>query len=231
MLVPFSSKIPANLILVIQKILISNNIHRENSSLLWKIERYVCSLGASWRYHQNKNVCIIIYYYYYLGLLYYYYCYYFYSFLLFRNLYCAPLRKKKKENRLHYLRCGKWTTNFKSVSSTTQLFGETKWKKKSLIFLSIKKGKSSEKGQMHLTITWIEGIPFLRVYLTTFIAKQGTIFKDIRYKQNAQYCSICSSNDLICYLLWQTSHLEDRDHARIAIIYNEVFTYFFFRMH
>ena len=130
MLVPFSSKIPANLILVIQKILISNNIHRENSSLLWKIERYVCSLGASWRYHQNKNVCIIIYYYYYLGLLYYYYCYYFYSFLLFRNLYCIPLRKKKKENRLHYLRCGKWTTNFKSVSSTTQLFGETKWKKK-----------------------------------------------------------------------------------------------------
>ena len=101
-------------------------------------------------------------------------------------------------------------------------------KKKSLIFLSIKKGKSFEKGQMHLTITWIEGIPFLRVYLTTFIAKQGTIFKDIRYKQNAQYCSICSSNDLICYLLWQTSHLEDRDHARIAIIYNEVFTYFFF---
>ena len=40
-------------------------------------------------------------------------------------------------------------------------------KKKSLIFLSIKKGKSSEKGQ----------IPFLRVYLTTLLQNRAQYSK------------------------------------------------------
>ena len=36
---------------------------------------------------------------------------------------------------------------------------------------------------MHLPIIWIEIIPLLQVYFSHFIAKQGTIFKDICFKQ------------------------------------------------
>ena len=52
---------------------------------------------------------------------------------------------------------------------------------------------------MHLSIIWIDRIPLLQVYLSHFIAKQDTIFKDIRFKQGAQFCSACSSIGLIYY--------------------------------
>ena len=52
---------------------------------------------------------------------------------------------------------------------------------------------------MHLPIIRIERIPLLQVYFSHFIAKQGTIFKDICFKQGTQFCSACSSNCLIYY--------------------------------
>ena len=35
----------------------------------------------------------------------------------------------------------------------------------------------------------VERIPLLQVYFSHFIAKQGTIFKDICFKQGTQFCS------------------------------------------
>ena len=63
----------------------------------------------------------------------------------------------------------------------------------------------------------IERIPLLQVYFSHFIAKQGTIFKDICFKQGAQFCSARSS------VVWftmdlQTSHLENRYHARVILL-------------
>ena len=52
-------------------------------------------------------------------------------------------------------------------------------------------GKSAEKGQKNAFA--IERIPLLQVYFSHFIAKQGTIFKDICFKQGAQFCSARSS--------------------------------------
>ena len=86
----------------------SDNFYQENSSLLWKIGRYVCSPEASRRYQQKWKVCIIIYYYCH----YYYYNYDYiiicYLLLIFRILYYAPLNSKKKQKRSQqYQRCGK----------------------------------------------------------------------------------------------------------------------------
>ena len=78
------------LIFVMQKHPSFSHFYRENSSLLWEI---VCSPGATWRYQQDWNVCIIIYYhYYYLGFIYYYcywyyyYCYYYYYYYYYYYL-------------------------------------------------------------------------------------------------------------------------------------------------
>ena len=60
----FLKNISPSLIFVNKNILISDNFYRENSGLLWEIGRYVCSSGASRRYRQDWNVCIIICYYY-----------------------------------------------------------------------------------------------------------------------------------------------------------------------
>ena len=53
----------------------------------------------------------------------------------------------------------------------------------------------SEKGK----IIWIENSHLLQLYFNHFIAKQGTIFKDICFKQGTQFCSACSSICLIYY--------------------------------
>ena len=52
---------------------------------------------------------------------------------------------------------------------------------------------------MHLPITSIERIPLLQVYFNDFIANQGTIFKDICFKQGTQFRSARSSTGLIYY--------------------------------
>ena len=36
---------------------------------------------------------------------------------------------------------------------------------------------------MNLPIIWIERIPLLQLYFSHVIAKQGTVFKDIYFKQ------------------------------------------------
>ena len=50
---------------------------------------------------------------------------------------------------------------------------------------------------MHLPIIRIERIPLLQVHFSHFIAKQGTIFKDICFKQGTQFGSACPSIGLI----------------------------------
>ena len=95
----FFENISPSLIFVMQK---HPNFKRFSPE---KFEYFLCSAGASRRCRQNWNACIIIYYYYF-GFIYYYYCYYYSLLLIFRILYCAPLGKKKKEKRPHYLRCG-----------------------------------------------------------------------------------------------------------------------------
>ena len=42
---------------------------------------------------------------------------------------------------------------------------------------------------MHLAIIWIEKIPLLQVYFSHFIAKPGTIFKDICIREGTSFCS------------------------------------------
>ena len=78
---------------------------------------------------------------------------------------------------------------------------------------------------MHFPIIWIERILLLQVYFSShFIAKQGTIFNDICFKQGTLFYS------LVPPVVWfttdlQIGHFEDRDHTRI-IIYYEVFCIF-----
>ena len=50
---------------------------------------------------------------------------------------------------------------------------------------------------MHLFIIWIERISLLQVHFSQVIAKQGTIFKDICFKQGTQFGSACPSIGLI----------------------------------
>ena len=52
---------------------------------------------------------------------------------------------------------------------------------------------------MHLLIICIERTTLLRMYFSPFIAKQGTIVKDIRYRLGAQFCPVCSLSGLIYY--------------------------------
>ena len=59
--------------------------------------------------------------------------------------------------------------------------------------------KFQKRRKMHLPIIWIERISLLQVYLSQFIAKQGTIFEDTCFKQGTQFCPACSSGGLIYY--------------------------------
>ena len=77
---------------------------------------------------------------------------------------------------------------------------------------------------MHLSIISIERIALLQIHFGHFIAKQGTVFKHICFKQGNHFCSACSSSCLFTMDL-QTGHLEDRDHARIILL---LFTMKFF---
>ena len=115
--------ISPSLSFIIQNVLISKDLHWENSSLFREIGRHKCSP----RELEYKHYLVLL-----LLLL---------LLLLFIILYRAPQSKNKKEKKSHYLLCRNslpnngnitvlnralmWTTSFKTVSSIT-LFGETK---------------------------------------------------------------------------------------------------------
>ena len=82
---------------------------------------------------------------------------------------------------------------------------------------------------MHLSIILIKRTLLLQVYFRHFIAKQGTVLKDICFKQGTQFCSACSSSGLICYEPANCSFRRQRPCVNyfIIIIYYEVFLYFF----
>ena len=65
---------------------------------------------------------------------------------------------------------------------------------KSIILLCREKAPKKDKNAFA-----IERIPLLQVYFSHFIAKQGTIFKDICFKQGTQFSSARSSSGLIYY--------------------------------
>ena len=69
----------------------------------------------------------------------------------------------------------------------------------------------------------------MQVYVNHFIAKQGTIFKDICFKQGTKFCSACSSIDLIYYGPANRSFRRQIPckNYLIIIIYYEIFLHFF----
>ena len=69
----------------------------------------------------------------------------------------------------------------------------------------------------------------MQVYFSPFIANQGTIFKDICFKQGTQFCSACSSSGLIYYgpANWSFRRQRPWTNYFIIIIYYEVFLYVF----
>ena len=82
---------------------------------------------------------------------------------------------------------------------------------------------------MHLHIIWLERIFLLQVYFSHFIAKQGTMFKDVCFKQCTQFYSTWSCSALIYY---EPAHWSFRRHIPCAnhfviVIYKEVFLYFY----
>ena len=81
---------------------------------------------------------------------------------------------------------------------------------------------------MHLPIIWIERVLLLQVFLSLFIAKQDTVFRDICFKQGTQFCSACSSIGLIYYGLANLLFRKQIPCANyFIIIYYEAFLYFF----
>ena len=66
---------------------------------------------------------------------------------------------------------------------------------------------------MHLRIIGIERIPLLQVYFSHVISKQGSMFEDICCRQDAQFCSICSTSGLIYYglqtVMWRAETMRD----------------------
>ena len=67
------------------------------------------------------------------------------------------------------------------------------------------------------------------MYFSYFIAKQGTIFKDICINQGTQFCSACSSSGLIYCgpANWAFRTKIPRVNYFIIILYNEVSLHFF----
>ena len=67
------------------------------------------------------------------------------------------------------------------------------------------------------------------MYFSHFIEKQGTIFKDICFKQGTQFCSAYSSNGLIYYgpANWSFRRPIPCANYFIIIIFYEVFLHFF----
>ena len=80
----------------------------------------------------------------------------------------------------------------------------------SLILLSGKEGKSSEKKCKNLDLSIIWRIPLLQVYLGHYIAKWDPIFKDICYRQRAEFYSVCFPSGLFLWtckrVIWRTDH-------------------------
>ena len=70
---------------------------------------------------------------------------------------------------------------------------------------------------MHLPIIWIERILLLRVYFSHFIAKQGTIFKDICLGKVLNFV-LCVPPVVWFTVYLKTGHLEYKDHARIFLL-------------
>ena len=109
------------------------------------------------------------------------------------------------------------------------VYRETILKKITNFALQLKGKKFQKRKKMDLLIIGIERIPLLQVYFSLFIAKQGTIFKDICFKQGSQFCSVSSSSGLAYYGLTNWSFRRQILCANyfIIIIYNEVFFIFF----
>ena len=83
--------------------------------------------------------------------------------------------------------------------------------------------------EMHLPIIWIKRIPLLRGYFSHFISEQGTIFKDICFKQRTQFCSACTFIGLIYNgpANWSSRRqIPLFFRYFIIVIYNEVFVFF-----
>ena len=55
------------------------------------------------------------------------------------------------------------------------------------------------------------------MYFRHFVAKQGTIVKDISFKVGAQFLSVSSPGGPICLYL-QTDYLEGTGHAQIILL-------------
>ena len=72
-------------------------------------------------------------------------------------------------------------------------------------------------------------MPLLQVCFSHFIAKHGSIFKDICFKQGTQFCSACSSSGLIYYepANWLFGRQIPCANYFIITIYYEVILYFF----
>ena len=88
--------------------------------------------------------------------------------------------------------------------------------------------KVPKKDENAFPIIWFERIPLLQVYFSYFIAKQGTIFKDICIKEDTQFCSACSSSGLIYHgpANWSFRRQIPRTGYFIIIVYYEVFCIF-----
>ena len=71
---------------------------------------------------------------------------------------------------------------------------KNKNKNKSIILLSGEKAPKKDKNAFA-----IERISLLQVHFSHFIAKQGTISKDICFKQGTQFSSAGSNSGLIYY--------------------------------
>ena len=90
------------------------------------------------------------------------------------------------------------TCDVERVCLTISMFNRA-WGDKKKINQQKEKKMFWKREKMHLSIIWIEKIPLLQVHFSQFIAKQGTIVKDICYILGALFCFLPSSSCLIYY--------------------------------
>ena len=93
----------------------------------------------------------------------------------------------------------------------------------------LKRTNSRKTTKTYLPIIWNERINFLQVYFSYFIAKQGTIFKDICIQKGTQFCSAISSSGLIYYgpADWSFRRQISCANYFVIILFHEGFIYIF----
>ena len=93
----------------------------------------------------------------------------------------------------------------------------------------LKRTNSRKRTKIYLPIIWNERIHLLQGYFSYFIAKQGTIFKDICIKKGTQFCSAFSSSGLIYYgpADWSFRRQISCANYFVIIIFYEGFIYIF----